>query len=69
MIWEVRSSRILNFSLPACRFQGSKRHQIPDPQHRFANLIGEMVLDVLDGLLAGQPVPGDDGGGVDLLLN
>ncbi len=51
--------------------------RIPDPavlQHSknlfgFANLIGEMVLDVLDGLLAGQPVPGDDGGGVDLLLN
>ena len=34
-----------------------------------ADLVGEMVLDILDGLLAGQPVAGDDGGGVDLLLH
>jgi hypothetical protein len=33
------------------------------------DLVGEMVLDILDGLLAGQPVARDDGGGVDLLLH
>jgi hypothetical protein len=26
-------------------------------------------LDVFDSLLASEPVPGDDGGGVDLLLD